>query len=165
MPTFHFENMVNSTSEEVAAQSDCYFEANLIDSPKDYFANLPKSEQDEILAFYRGGKFLRIIETKTLVGFIGHGVRPTSDTIMISYILLPIFRGKGLFRPMINAFAVWCVERYPEKKYFRANTEKSNEASIISLRRAGFEFLEEKMDGPDDANKVLFHCFVKKISD
>ena len=110
MPTFLFENLTSASKEEIATLSDCYFEARIIDSPSNYFAKLSNSEQAEILAFYRNGKFLKILESGKMVGSIGHGVKPGSDIIMISYILLPMFRGKGLFHPLIDAFAAWCLE-------------------------------------------------------
>jgi|GEM_PF-3577812 RimJ/RimL family protein N-acetyltransferase len=163
MKNFHFENLTNAPIEELILLSDAYFDAKIVDSPRTYFADLSVAEQEEIISFYRSGKFLKVLNARTLVGFIGHGIKSASDTIVIFYILLPEFRGRGLFRPIIEEFAQWCAERYPDKKFFRANTEKSNIASIKSLQGAGFEFLEEKMEGPDEGRKVSFLCFRRSI--
>jgi RimJ/RimL family protein N-acetyltransferase len=163
MENLQFKSLIDAHQEELILLSDAYFDAKIIDSPRAYFADLSIPEQDEIISFYRSGKFLKILNAETLVGFIGHGVKQASDTIVISYILLPDFRGKRLFRPVIDAFAEWCAEKYPDKKFFRANTEKSNIASIKSLQTAGFDFLEEKMEGPDESRKVPFVCFRKAL--
>ena len=72
------------------------------------------------------------------MGFLGHGVRAESDTIMLFYLLRPEFRGRGIFGPMIKAFAEWCRAQYPDKAYLRANTEKTNRSSVAALERAGF---------------------------
>jgi RimJ/RimL family protein N-acetyltransferase len=156
-------NLAEAPEEELILLSDAYFDAKIIDSPRDRFANLSSEEREEILSFYRSGKFLKVLGSGTLVGFIGHGVKPDSDTIVIFYILLPDFRGKGLFLPMIQAFADWCLKSYPDKRFFRANTEKFNTASIRSLQKAGFEFVEERMEGPEENRKVPFLCFRKPL--
>jgi RimJ/RimL family protein N-acetyltransferase len=163
MENFQFENLKGAPKEELILLSDFYFDAKIIDSPRAHFTDLSTPEQEEIISFYRSGKFLKILKDEILVGFIGHGVKQASDTIVIFYILLPAFRGKRLFSPIIEAFAEWCVQKYPGKKFFRANTEKSNIASIKSLQGAGFEFLEEKMEGPDDSKRVPFFCFQKAL--
>jgi RimJ/RimL family protein N-acetyltransferase len=163
MEKFRFESLKDAPLEDLILLSDSYFDAKIIDSPRAYFKNLSIQEQEEIISFYRSGKFLKIMSAEALVGFIGHGVKQASDTIVIFYILLPGFRGKRLLTPVIETFAEWCAEKYPDKKFFRANTEKSNIASIKSLQNAGFEFLEEKMEGPDESRKVLFVCFRKPL--
>lgn len=163
MKDFRFESLADCPEEEAIALSDAYHEAKIIDSPKDYFRNLPRAEQEEILAGYKAGKHLRVLHEGKRIGFLGHGVRPNQETIMIFYLLMPEFRGRGLFTPMMDAFCGWCAGRYPDKKFLRANTEVNNTASIRSLQKAGFEFLEEKMGGPDQDHLVPFHCFVKKI--
>lgn len=161
---FSFESFASAPDEEIAHISDLYFEAGIIDSPRDRFAALSMAERKEILSLYRNEKFLKIFFGVEWIGIIGHGVRAESDMIMISYLFLPRARGRDLFGPMIAAFGTWCGARYPDKKFFRANTEKTNTASIRSLQKAGFDFFEEKMDGPSDGEKVLFSCFRKKIS-
>lgn len=162
MDNFKFINLEDCPDEDAIFLSDLYYQAGIIDSPKNYFKDLSFEERKEILTFYRSGKFFKILYSGNIIGFIGHGIK-LSDTIIISYIFLPEFRGKGLFTPMIDQFAQWCRETYPEKKSLRANTEASNVASISSLKRAGFKFLEEKLDGPDNQNKVVFKCFVRNL--
>ena len=162
MSKFTFIHLDHCPREDSVVYSDLYFEANLIDSPRDYFERLTLDEQNEILSFYRSGKFLKVLYENELFGFVGHGSKANSDSILISYILLPSFRGKGLFQPLIHALAEWCREKYPEKTHLRANTEATNMRSIASLKKAGFEFLEEKLDGPS-GKKVLFHCFQRKL--
>lgn len=152
--------MACAPENELAEFSDHYFQANIIDGPKDYFANLPPEEKEEILSFYRSGKFLKVMREGQVVGYWGYGLRPVSSSIVIFYLILPEFRGKGLFSPMVDAFGKWCLDHYPDMKYLVANTEKTNASSIKSLQRAGFELLEIRMDGPEQ-KKVQFMSYRK----
>jgi RimJ/RimL family protein N-acetyltransferase len=162
MSQFEFINLLDCPENDSIFLSDLYFQAKIIDSPNDFFKNLPNEEQKEILTFYRSGKFFKIMYSGDVIGFIGHGIKQL-DTVMIAYVFLPDFRGKGFFKPMIDQFSNWCKEKYPAKKILRANTEVTNLASISSLKKAGFKFLEEKSDGPNDNNKVIFQCFIRKL--
>jgi RimJ/RimL family protein N-acetyltransferase len=163
MARFTFQSLADCPESESVALSDAYFEARIIDSPADRFAKLAKPAQEEILSRYRGGGFLKVMDRGTTIGYVGHGLKPTADTIMIFYLLLPMFRGRGLFKPMISAFAEWCRDKYPERKFLRANTQKTNIASVNSLLKAGFELKEELLDGPEGQEKVLLQSFVRKI--
>jgi RimJ/RimL family protein N-acetyltransferase len=162
MHHFEFINLKDCPEADGIHLNDLYYEAKIIDSPRDLFKNLTQNEQTEILELYRSGKFFKIVNQEELIGFIGHGTK-ILNTVMIFYIFFPEFRGKGLFTPMIGEFIKLCKEMYPDKKFLRANTEASNFASINSLERAGFQFLEEKLDGPSDHNRVVFRCYVRKI--
>jgi RimJ/RimL family protein N-acetyltransferase len=162
MHHFEFINLKDCPDADGIYLNDLYYEAKIIDSPRDLFKNLRLDEQTEILELYRSGKFFKIVHQEELIGFIGHGIK-ILDTIMIFYIFLPDFRGKGLFKPMIDEFIILCKEMYPAKKLLRANTEANNFPSIAALQKANFQFLEEKLDGPSDQHQVTFRCYVRNI--
>jgi hypothetical protein len=137
MSDFKFINLKDCPEVDSICLSDLYHEAGIIDSPKKIFKDLSLDEQGEILNFYRSGKVFKILYSGEVIGFIGHGTRP-SDFIMIFYIFLPEFRGKGLFAPMMDQFEVLCSKIFPEKKFLRANTEARKYSMDQTIKKRSF---------------------------
>ncbi|MNJ93362.1 hypothetical protein D3C87_110420 [compost metagenome] len=137
-----------ATKDESILLHDFYFESSEPDAPKKAFAELDAQEKEMALAHFSPDFYLAVHNENGVVGFLG--LFPDDfDNINIFYVISPDHRGKGYLVRFLELARLYCRDHFPEYKYLRALTRKSNVPSIRALENAAFvrrgECVEEVM--------------------
>ena len=89
------------------------------------------------------------------LGVLRYDFAESAVEAVISIYLIPESMGKGFGVPLLNAGTEWVKQEYPFLQRIKADVLPSNQASMKTFERGGFQLIAEPVDVKDFAHYEL----------